>query len=131
MSIYIYIFLFNFFLIYFYIGVDLPFYPLTHVFLFLFSSHLVFFSALWTLTWSTDRRDSLFLKKKSKMESKYVFRFWKIHPRWGTVLFGVTTYFFFLFYKGENQVKTKTLNDQYGKSSLRKLDSGSGDPITY
>ena len=54
-----------------------------------------------------------FLKSK---EGKCVFGFWKIRTRRGTVLFGVATYLLFLFYKGENQVRTKTLND----SSMEK-----------
>ena len=48
-------------------------------------------------------RDSLSLFFKSSVEwnEKVVFEFWKIRPRWGTVLFGVaTSYFYFL--KGKN-----------------------------
>ena len=60
------------------------------------------------------------------------FEFWKIHPRGGTFFFGVTTYFLFLFLSGENQVIIKTPNDsRLGKSGLRKLNSGSGDQVTY
>ena len=45
-----------------------------------------------------DRHDSL---SKEKKEGKAcVFEFWKIHPRWGTVLFGFATYFY-LFFKGK------------------------------
>ena len=36
------------------------------------------------------------------------FRILEIRPRGGQFFFGVATYFLLLFYKGENQVRTKT-----------------------
>ena len=45
----------------------------------------------------TGRRNSLKEKKKS-----CVFEFWKIFPRWETMLFGVIIYFLFLFLQWEN-----------------------------
>ena len=36
-----------------------------------------------------------------------VSEFWKIRPHWGMVLFGVTTYFLFLFLKREKLSKNK------------------------
>ena len=50
---------------------------------------------------------SLFLKSSVEWNGKVVFEFWKIRPRWGTVLFGVATYFLFLFFKGEKLSKNK------------------------
>ena len=54
------------------------------------------------------------------------------------VLFGVATYFSFLFYEGENQVRTKKPpkdsmlgKEKKKKSGPRKLESRSGDQITY
>ena len=71
-------------------------------------------------TRSTGRRDSLLngRKRKKKMKRKcgLIFEFWKISPRGGQFFFGVATYFLLLFYKGENQVRTKNPND----SSMEK-----------
>ena len=70
---------------------------------------------------------SLFLKSSVEWNGKVVFEFWKIRPRWGTVLFGVATYFLFLFFKREKLSKNK--NPwwlQYGKSGLRNLSLGPG-----
>ena len=51
------------------------------------------------------------------------FQVLKIHPRGGQFFFGVATYFLLLFYKGENQVRTKNPNDSsMEKSGMRKLD---------
>ena len=61
-------------------------------------------------TRSTGRRDSLLNGRKMiKMKRKcgLIFEFWKICPRGGQFFFGVATYFLLLFYKGENQVRTK------------------------
>ena len=38
---------------------------------------------------------------------KWFSSFEKICPRWGTILFGVATYFLFLFFKGEKLSKNK------------------------
>ena len=38
---------------------------------------------------------------------KMVFKFWKIRPWWGTLLFGVATYFLFLFLKWRKLSKNK------------------------
>ena len=47
------------------------------------------------------------------MEGKcgLIFEFWKIRRRGEQFFFGVATYFLLLFYKGENQVRTKNPND--------------------
>ena len=58
---------------------------------------------------------------------KWFSSFEKIHSRWGTVLFGVATYFLFLFFKGEKLSKNK--NPwwlQYGKNGLWNLSLGPG-----
>ena len=54
--------------------------------------------------------------EKIKRKCGLIFEFWKIRPRGGQFFFGVATYFLLLFYKGENQVRTKNLND----SSMEK-----------
>ena len=60
---------------------------------------------LWTLPRSTDWRDS---RIKTNMWRKYVvYEFWKIHPDKGRFLFGVVTYFLFLFLKWGKLSKNK------------------------
>ena len=56
-------------------------------------------------TRSTGRHDSLL--NEEKIGNLVCFDFWKIRSPRGMVLFGVATYFSFLFYEGENQVRTK------------------------
>ena len=75
-------------------------------------------------TRSTDRHDSLLNgRKHAKRKCGLIFEFWKSRPRGGQFFFGVATYFLLLFYKGENQVRTKNPNDSsMEKSGLRKLD---------
>ena len=51
---------------------------------------------LWTLTRFTGPTRLAF-KRKERNEKVGVFQFWKTRPWWGTVLFGVATYFLFLF----------------------------------
>ena len=60
------------------------------------------------------------------------FRVLKIHPRGGQFFFGVATYFLLLFYKGENQVRTKSPNDSsMEKAVCENYISGSGGQVTY
>ena len=78
----------------------------------------------------------LAFKMEGKCERKcgLIFEFWKIRSKGGTVLFGVATYFSFLFYEGEKPSKNKkTPKDSMlgKKSGPRKLESRSGDQITY
>ena len=60
---------------------------------------------LWTLPRSIDRHDSRI--KTTMWRKSVVYEFWKIHPDKGRFSFGVATYFLFLFWNGENYVKTK------------------------
>ena len=87
-------------------------------------------------TRSTGRHDSL-LKwkekcKKIKRKCGLIFEFWKIRLRGGQVFFGVGTYFLLLFYKGENQVRTKNPMTPIWKKRFAKtrfLGSGIRLPI--
>ena len=55
------------------------------------------------------RPKRLAFKKKKRRRKVGVFEFWKIRPPGETILFGVATYFLFLFFlNGENKVRTKT-----------------------
>ena len=48
------------------------------------------------------------------------------------ILFGVATYFLFLFFNEENLSKNKNPSmTQVSKNGMRKLDSGFGDLVTY
>ena len=58
-------------------------------------------------TRSTGRRDSLLNGKKMWVD----FRILENPSPRRTVFFGVATYFLLLFYKGENEVRTKNPND--------------------
>ena len=62
--------------------------------------------------------------KMKKNRKVGLFRFFgKSVPQEEWFLFGVTTYFSFLFLNGENQVRTKNPNDSsMEKNGLRKLD---------
>ena len=61
-----------------------------------------------------------------------IFEFSKIRPRGVQFFFGVATYFLLLFYKRENQVRTKNPNDSsMEKAVCENYISGSGDQITY
>ena len=85
-------------------------------------------------TRSTGRRDSL-LKWKENVKRKcgLIFEFWKIRPQGGTVLLWSRHLLLFLFLTGENQVRTKKplRTPCLEKSGPRKLESRSGDQITY
>ena len=62
-------------------------------------------------------------KENVKRKCGLIFEFWKIRPRGGTVLLWSRHLLLFLFLSGENQVRTKNLNDSsMEKSGLRKLD---------
>ena len=64
------------------------------------------------------------LKKKiNGCREKMVFEFGKIHPWWETVLFGVTTYFIFLFLKwGKSSKNKNTSMTPVKKKRSTKLD---------
>ena len=62
---------------------------------------------VWTLPWSIDRRDLWIKIVMWVWRKSVVFEFWKIHPNKGRFLFGVATYFLFLFLKWGKLSKNK------------------------
>ena len=68
-----------------------------------------------------------FLKVVWNGMEKWFSSFEKIRPRWEMVLFGVATYFLFLFFKEEKLSKNKTPDDSsMEKNGLRNLSLGPG-----
>ena len=74
------------------------------------------------------RAGATHLKIKRK---KKVFKLWENLSPGRTVLFGVATYFLFLFIKGKIKEEQKPIRTPVRKKWFAKHESGSRDQVTY